>query len=416
MKKIILRNVIAIILVTFSTSCRKALTSADTTHPIVLPANGVSVVTASNRFAFNFFQKTLQQDSINSNKLISPLSIYTALNMVYNGANAATKDSMSAALQLSGINISDLNNVCKVLINQLPSEDKKVQFSIANSIWYDQSNFQPLPAFLQTINNYYNASVQALNFSDASATGTINKWVAQKTNNKIPTIIDRINPGDLMYLINAIYFNGAWQSAFKTSDTYNDVFHLQDGSTSSVPFMHQRMAAKFFTDSTLSMVELPYGGGKSYSMYVVLPNTEQSVYNFASSLNADMLASDISQMYTTTLNITLPKWEYTYSIDDMNPELALLGMNITLHPGADFSNMYKASQVQPYISRAIHKAYIKVDEQGTEAAAATAVGMGFTAVMNPAAIKADHPFLYAIIEKQTGTIVFMGIVNDPLRK
>ena len=387
---------------------------SDNTNTILLPVDGSTVINANNRFAFDFFNATLSQDPENNNKLISPLSIYLALSMVYNGADNATKDSIAHTLQISGLDINSLNSVCNALITQLPKEDNKVQLDIANSIWYRQNSYSPFASFLDIIKTNYDASVQALNFDDPSSVKTINNWVAQKTNNKIPTIIQNISSDDLMYLINAIYFKGSWKYAFKTSDTYNDVFHLQDGSTKSVPFMKRKMTSEMVSNSNFSMIELPYGGGKSFSMYIMKPaDTRESLTTFASSINENILIDAISKMDSTSIELQIPKWEYSYEVKDMKPELSKLGMGIAFGGNADFSKLYDPSQVKVYITKAIHKTYIKVNEEGTEAAAVTAIGAGMTSVSQPSIFRLDHPFLYAIIEKQTGAVLFLGMVNDP---
>lgn len=400
-------------------SCKKSNpVPSDNTNIIVLPADGTSVINANNRFAFDFFNAAIIQDPADNNKLISPLSIYMALAMVYNGADNATKDSIAHTLQVSGLDIHNLNTVCKALISQLPNEDNKVQLNIANSIWYRQNSYQPFTTFLDIIQNNFNASIQGLNFDEPNAVNTINNWVAQKTSNKIPKILESISSGDLMYLINAIYFNGAWKYAFKTSDTYNDVFHLQDGSTKSVPFMKLKITSAMYSNSDFSMIELPYGGGKSYSMYILKPaDAQQSLNTFAASLNENILNDAISKMDSATVELEMPKWEYSYEIKDMKPQLSKLGMGIAFGNGADFSKLYDPSQVKVYISKAIHKTYIKVDEEGTEAAAATAIGISFvTSIPSIPVFKLDHSFLYSIIEKQTGAVLFLGMVNDPAAK
>jgi len=386
----------------------------DETQSVILPSNGPEIINANNHFAFAFFKATLAQDTLNNNKLISPLSIYLALSMVYNGADNATKDSIAQTLQLSGIDINNLNSVCQALISQLPKEDNKVQMNIANSVWYRQNSFPPLASFLDILQNNFQASAQGLNFNDPSSVNTINDWVSQKTNNKIPTIIQRIDPSDLMYLINAVYFNGSWQHGFKTSDTYNDNFYLQKGTTKSVPFMQQEIKANIFRDSTFSMVELPYGSGKSFSMYILKPsNQEESISGFASSLNENILTNAISKMDSSTVELQMPKWEYSYEVQDMRPELSMLGMGIAFGNNADFSKIYGTTPTNVYISKAIHKTYIKVDEVGTEAAAVTAIGFTTTAIQLSQVFKLDHPFLYAIIEKQTGAVLFLGMLNEP---
>ncbi len=156
-------------------SCKKTNPNlTDHTSTILLPADGTSVINANNQFAFDFFRRTLTQDPANNNKLISLLSIYLALSMVYNGADNATKDSIAKALQLSGIDINSLNSVCKELISQLPKEDNKVQLDMANSIWYRQNSFQPLHSFLNTIQASYSTSIKGLNFDNPSSVNTIN--------------------------------------------------------------------------------------------------------------------------------------------------------------------------------------------------------------------------------------------------
>src|SRR6185437_9163375 len=386
----------------------------DETQSVILPSNGREVINANNHFAFAFFKATLAQDTLNNNKLISPLSIYLALSMVYNGADNATKDSIAQTLQLSGIDINGLNSVCQALMSQLPKEDNKVQMNVANSIWYRQNSFQPLASFLDILQNSFQASVKGLNFNDPSSVNTINDWVSQKTNNKIPTIIQKIDPSDLMYLINAICFNGEWQHGFKTADTHNDNFYLQNGSTRNVPYMYQEIKANIFQDSSFSMIELPYGNGKSSSMYILKPaGIEESLKTFASSLNENILTNAMSKMDSLTVELQMPKWEYSYDVQDMEPELSMLGMGIAFGDKADFSKIYDPAQTKVYISKAIHKTYIKVDEAGTEAAAATAIGITTTAIQLPQVFKLDHPFLYAIIEKQTGAVLFLGMVNEP---
>jgi serpin B len=218
-----------------------------------------------------------------------------------------------------------------------------------------------------------------------------------------------------MYLINAIYFKGGWQYAFNASSTVNGTFNLQDGSTANVPFMKQSITTNVYYGNKFRMIELPYGGGNSFSMYILdNPNGTQNnpvnINQFAASLSASGLTTAISAMQKSTVTLVMPKWEYSYSQDDFRPELATLGMGIALGSAADFSKMYN---VPVYISKAIHKTYIKVDEEGTTAAAVTAIGISLTDVPQVNGFTLDHPFVYVIAEKQTGTILFTGILNDP---
>ncbi len=218
-------------------SCRKSSPSPNITHTLELPAGSQDVIAAGNQFAMNFFATVLQSDTPGNNKLISPLSIDMALSMLYNGAGGATRDSMALALRLAGIPVDQLNAVNEALISQLPGEDSKVTFSIANSLWYRQNGTQPLPSYLDTIGADYSGYLKALDFVDPSSISTINSWVAGKTHNRIPSIIDKLSPETIMVLVNAIYFNGPWNFDVKTSNTNNQSFTLPDGSVKSVPTM-----------------------------------------------------------------------------------------------------------------------------------------------------------------------------------
>ena len=391
-------------------SCTKP-NEPDVVKNIDLPQNGVAVAAAGNQFAFDFFHQALQNDPSETNKLISPLSIYLALSMAYNGANNATRDSMKHALRLDNINIEDLNKTCKALIEQLPAADNKINLSIANSIWYNQSK-QPLQTFLTTIHDYFHATVSPLNFASTDAVNTINKWVADNTRQKITSIIDKIDANALMFLINAIYFKGDWQYQFDKNATNPSPFYLAGNTSVSTPFM--RLSAKglnYYQDNTLQMVQLPYGGG-NFSMYILLPVNRASLIGFASQIDAASFQTLKSKLHESDVNLFLPKFKYSYSIRNMKPPLAKLGMNIAFSDYADFSKMYNVSG---QITDAIHKTFIEIDEEGTEAAAVTAIGIGVTSVTPgaPVTMIADRPFMYIIAEKSSNIVLFTGIVKNP---
>lgn len=403
------------ILITCTTllSCHKSNPNPTPANyePLSLPANGTAVIDASNDFAIRMFRATLSIDAVDNNKLVSPLSIYTALSMVYNGAAGSTRDSMTHTLALNGIDIGMLNAVNKAMMEGLSHEDSKVQLSVANSIWYNTIQPKPLPSFLDSVNKNYHATIQGLNFGDPASAKTINSWVSQQTNNKITKIIDATSADDLMWLINAVYFNGAWKFVFKTSDTRNDLFHLSGGTTTSVAFMNQTATVPSYAAPGFNMIELPYGSGNAFCMDLLLPkDATRSIRDFALTLDRPALSKAVTGLDSNSFNIFLPKWEYRYNIDNMRPHLGMLGMDIAFGDAADFSNMYPGA----VISQAIHKTYIKVSEEGTEAAAVTAISFTITSALpGPGTIKFDHPFVYLIREKQTGAILFMGIVADP---
>ena len=393
-------------------SCRKSQQNTTNDTPLDLPAGSAAVTSAVNQFALNSWRQTLQIEPAETNILISPLSISLALDMTYNGAAGATADSMAAALQLSGIPLSELNAVSHAILQQIPKEDSKVQLSIANAIWYRQTGPQPAAAFLDTISKSYQGAAQGLDFSNPSAITTINNWVARNTENKIPQIVQSIAPSEIMFLVNALYFNGAWLHGFQTSATQPDEFHLSNGNTVNVPFMNAQVSLAMHSDSTFTVVELPYGSGKAFDMYLLLPKANtQPINTFAATLDATTLENTIAGLDTQQITLSMPKWEYSYSVNNMEAELAALGMGIAFGNDANFTTMYPSGSTA--ISRVIHKTYIQVSETGTVAAAATGVVIMTSAPPPPPLIKFDHPFVYLIREKQTGLILFIGIVNDP---
>lgn len=378
-----------------------------------LPENADQIIGAQNQFAFQLFKEVLKRDNSNANKLISPLSVYMALGMTYNGAAGKTRDAMQKALQLKNISTDLLNETHQQLIEGLPGEDSKVDINIANSIWYRNDKYQPLAAFLHITKNSYQAQIKNVDFRDNETLKQINNWVASATRQKIKKIIDKIDSTDLMFLINAIYFNGQWKYKFDKSETEAKTFHTITGDVQT-PFMTQKGTFRYGRNSVLQIIELPYGSG-DFNMYILLPDESVSLKQLTSSLNVKVFNDYLSTLDSTALRLDIPKWKYRYTIKNMKPELADLGMRIAFSRQADFSDMYPR-EARAYISRVIHKTYIEVDEKGTEAAAVTLVGMAYaTSALppQPLTVKVNRPFLYLITEKSSGSILFLGEVNNP---
>jgi serpin B len=398
-------GVFLMVLCLASVSCKKNAQQPDVLKPVVLPANATGIIQSNTDFAFDFLHSVLQNDKTPTNKLVSPLSIYIALSMLYNGANGATLDSIQYALRLNNAGAAYLNKTCKALLQQLPFSDNEVNLSIANSIWYDQS-LQPLQSFLNINDSFYNAQVQGLNYSDPSSVNTVNNWVSSKTNGRITKIIDQLTSN--LYLINAVYFKGSWKTAFDQSKTVKAQFTTAAGTNESVPFMSLTHTFNYLANDTAQMVQLPYGGG-DFNMFVLLPATNYTATQLASFLNSGTFSSWQSRMDSMSVQLSIPKFQYSYGISNMQPELSDMGMGIAFTHSADLTRIYlQGAQV----SQAIHKTWINVDETGTEAAAVTAIGI-ITTVARDNTMIVNHPFLYVIQEKSSGVILFIGIVNDP---
>lgn len=368
------------------------------------------VTKAQNDFSFKLFGLVVKADHSLSNKMISPLSIYQDLSMVYNGTAGKTREAMQKALQLNDMDTALLNTTSRMLFSLLAQADTAVQIDMVNSIWY-REDLHPLSSFLNINNTYYNAEIQPADFSNPQTINLINGWVADHTQQKIKSIIDHINPADVMFLINAIYFNGKWQKNFDPKHTRKRTFYTAS-KTEQVSFMYREARYNYAQASTLQIVELPYGNG-SFSMYVLLPAKGGDIHTLIDSLNASYFSDITNQMDSTKVKLFLPKWEASYTVNDLIPQLTDMGMGIAFGPQADFTGMYQKRDIQ--ISSVVHKSYIKVDEEGTEAAAATSIGMRLTAAMpdHTPVMDVNRPFVYIITENRTNSILFLGVVNNP---
>ena len=366
---------------------------------------------ADNAFTFNLFKSVQAANSNGANLFTSPLSVSMALGMTSNGANGATRDAINSTLGFSGFSQDEANGYFNKLITGLPKVDPNTNLNIANSIWYRQG-FTVSSKFLQTDSAYFHAKIAALDFSNPSSAGTINNWVSNQTNGKIPSIVDQISSDDVMYLINAIYFKSQWQSKFDPSQTHQQAFYLTNNSTVQASFMQGKIAYSLYRASSVSanVIELPYINDQ-FSMVIVEPYGSTSVNDIIANLDTATWHSWMSGLATQNGEVIMPKFKFSYSIL-LNNALEQLGMGIAFGNAADFTGINPAGGLQ--ITKVQHKAFVEVDETGTEAAAATSVVIGLSAVLNPPTLTIDHPFLFVIREVKTGLILFAGTMNNPV--
>jgi serine protease inhibitor len=371
-----------------------------TSLPRTLTESESKIIAGNNEFAFDLF-RTGNLAQHKANVFISPLSASMALGMTANGADGATYDEMHAALRLSGATREDVGSGYKSLIAMLRGLDPGTDFSIANSIWYEQA-FPFHASFLDESKLYFDARVQALDFANPSAVTTINSWVSEHTNNRIPEILDNIAKEEVMFLVNAIYFKGIWQKQFDKSKTVDAPFRAADGTTATVPMMWRGKGVRHTATAEYSAVDLPYGNS-AFTMTVVLPNGD--IDAFAESFNQAKWNSLVSSLAESDLEVYLPRFRMEWK-RELNDDLQQLGMRLALTPGAaDFTRMSPRG-LDLFITRVVQKTFVDVDEKGTEAAAATMVGIGVTSL--PPSFRADRPFLVVIRERFSGTILFIG--------
>lgn len=382
-----------------------------TALPRALTSQEQRLIEADNRFAIKLLrQVTAATRDTLENLFISPLSVAMALGMTYNGAAGTTEEAMRATLELEGMTRAEVNTAYHDLIAMLRGLDPGVRFTIANSIWYrEEYTFEQ--TFLDTVRTSYDARVEALDFSAPGAATTINDWVSQATSGLIRDIVPSPIPQDeWMYLINAIYFKGDWTQQFDRARTQNRPFHRSDGAIVSVPSMtHGReVTVRAHRDAAVQVLDLPYAG-QAFTMTVVLPHEPATIDDFVASLTSEAWNTWIAALDSTRSHVYLPKFRLENDLA-LIPTLGALGMGIAFGDFADFSRMY-APPPTLVITSVKHKTYVNVDEEGTEAAAATAVGVGPTSL--PPTIEIDRPFVFALRENLSGTILFMGVIRHP---
>lgn len=382
---------------------------------VIVPQKGIDLVlnateqhqaTADNAFTFNLFKTVRSASTDGKNLFISPLSVSFALGMTSNGAKGATLEAIRNTLGFNAFTQADMNSYYNKLITDLPKLDPQTTLKIANSIWYRQG-FSVLPQFISTDSAYFHAKVQSLNFNDPSSANTINSWVNNQTNGKIPAIVDQIDDSDVMFLINAIYFKSVWNSKFDASQTRPGPFYLPDVSTVQADMMKgDKINYNLYSDQNVTVLELPYIN-KKYSMVIVEPSPNKVL------LNLDTLTWNgwMGKLAANSGPVIMPKFKFTYNIL-LNNALGSLGMGNAFSDAADFTGINPAGNL--HITKVLHKAYVAVDESGTEAAAATSVSIGLTSAEGPPTITIDHPFIFVIREMKTGLILFAGTVNNPL--
>jgi serine protease inhibitor len=367
------------------------------------------LIEADNRFAFKLFREISRQEG-DSNIFISPLSAAMALGMTYNGAAGSTQVAMQEVLELQGMGLQEVNESYRSLIDLLRNLDPRVEFLLANSIWYRQG-YPIEQEFLDLNREYFDAEVAALDFSSPAAPGTINAWVRENTANRIDSIVvGPISPLTVMYLINAIYFKGDWVYQFDRNLTMSAPFMLKDGSETLVPMMSHGGKVEIGINWADGVVlgDIAYGGG-AYSMTVLLPTTASDIDSLVTRLTQENWDRWIAGLGSTEIEVQLPKFTLEYAIT-LNDVLTALGMGIAFDPGrADFSRMYAGGGV--YIDSVVQKTFVDVNEEGTEAAAVTSVVVGRSSAGTSFVV--DRPFLFVIRERYSGAIMFMGKILDP---
>lgn len=403
-----MKTLFILFLVTFSfTACEKI----DEDPVFEYTKKSAEVISTNNNFGLEMLQTIIQSED-KKNLLISPASISLALGMAYNGAETSTKEAFEEILNYEGLTREEVNNISMDLIHTLVTNVKDNTLEIANSIWYHQ-DFPVLQNFIDINQLYFDAEVKELDFSKASSVDEINKWVKDNTHDKIEKIIEDLSPEARMVLINALYFNCLWEIEFDKDETKKEVFYNEDQRPyGEVDMMTTESSFNYASNDDFTAVELPYKNDK-FSMHLFLPASGTTVDDLIEKLDGEIW-NDWLDKYEMKdeVQVVLPKFKFDYE-REMGPDLIDMGLGVAFTGDADFSGI---SEIPLFISRVIHKTYIDVNEEGTEAAAVTAVVFELTSVNpdgGPIIVRFDRPFLFAITENSSKSIVFVGKMMEP---
>ena len=369
-----------------------------------------SLVGSMNDFSFDFYDQIIEKE--NGNIFFSPYSIFVALSMAYEGSDGNTSIEFEDVLNFKQNNSESLGSFGKIY-NLLNQNQDGYKISTANAFWAHK-DYTFLDSYLGLLENFYMADANELDFSkNVEAAETINLWIEEKTNNKIKDMIDANMLSDFTKLVltNAIYFKGLWAQPFDPDSTYEADFQIKEDEIVKVDMMTSDSDSRFnYTENEdLKVLKLNYWGNK-LSMVIILPN-ENNITKAEAQINAKNLSNWNSDFVETEIKVELPKFKFERKYDLIN-YLRELGINDAFSPGiADFSKMDGTNSL--FIGKALHQSFVEVNEEGTEAAAATAIIMELTAMPDEKFFIADHPFIFLIQHEETGAILFMGKVTDP---
>ncbi len=376
-------------------------------EPIVLELN--EKPDTDNAFALKLFQTTYDL-SEEPNVFLSPLSMSMALGMTLNGAKGNTLEEMKDALEATDYTMEEINEYSKSLREALVAVDPSTTLSIANSIWL-HNDLNVEDAFITVNQQHYDAAIETLDFNDPSSLERINNWVSDKTNNKIPKIIDELSEEAKICLVNAIYFKGVWRSDFDKNDTKKEDFYTEENvSMGKVDMMRQTSHYGYSDDENCRYLEMAYGNW-AYNMIVMLPNEGKTLNDVIMNLDSETWDNAMI-MNAYEVNLQLPRFSAECEHEMHESVLPEMGMKLPFSNDADFSGITGDKSLK--ISRVIHKTYIDVNEEGSEAAASTGV-VGGTGSPPPGTVidyVVNRPFAFAIRENSTGVILFIGKIGE----
>ncbi|QRR04276.1 serpin family protein [Dyadobacter sandarakinus] len=383
---------------------------SDQVNPVEIPAE---ISNATTDFAFDFFGQVRQAEAGNPNIFVSPLSLHMALGMLLNGAENETAAQLASTLKADSVSVEKLNDAYKTLISKLPAADSRVILGLANSAWYDKNQISVAQPYQQLLKDRFDAQISGIPF-DGNAADKINQWADDKTRGKIKKVINAIDPGQVMFLLNALYFKGDWRYKFDRDKTIDTPFRLENGTTKNVKMMYISNDFAAMPGSRYSAVKLPYGNGQ-FSMTLIIPRGSVTIGDVLSEITAnDWKTLQSTGMYKHKARVGLPRFALNYNVK-LNSTLENMGMKRIFTPQAQFGKITTTASL--FVDFIKQDTYLGIDEQGTEAAAVTTIGISTTS-MGPDGLEyiCDRPFGLVISEETSKTILFMGQIKNPESK
>lgn len=366
---------------------------------------------ANEDFAIGLYLQILKENA-DKNIVVSPLSIATALAVVYNGASGGTEKALGNLLCLAGMNVEEINRAYDLFLSDIKKPDPKVDISIANSVWTGKDR-KFREDFIKKISVHYEANAKNIDFNSSEAVEQINRWVNEKTKGKISEIVDESIKDSILLIINAMYFKGIWREVFEEGMTKEDAFYLTNGREKRVHLMFQEGRYNYLENEKFQAISLPYGHGR-IGMYIFLPDKKANMKDFYKLLNQKNWRDWMSHFKKRQGRIGLPRFREEYGAD-LNKVLSALGMQTAFSPGhANFERIFR-NEENIFISRIKHKTYIEVNEKGTEAGASAAIEMlkEELPTENPFTMIINRPFFFVIRDNESGMPLFMGSILEP---
>jgi len=372
-----------------------------------LPPKTHTVIQSNNNFGINLFRETALSE--NGNLMLSPLSASTALSMLLNGCDSETYNQIRDMLGYQDMSLGEINESYQSLVTQLLSLDPEIRLAIANAIWYRQG-FEVKSPFLQSMDSDYNAKIAALDFASPGAVSTINQWAGDNTNGKITKVLEEIDPAAVMFLMNALYFKGTWTYQFDKSQTAPLPFKPDNGSSQVVDMMKGKFPYRMVYTDDYTVAELNYGQ-QNFVMDIIVPQNTLSEYlaGFTGESWSEITARLDAITTPADADIIMPKFKFEFE-KILNDQLAALGMTDAFN--ANLADLSRISDADIFVNFVKQNTFVDVNEEGTEAAAVTTIGIDVTSM--PMEFIVDKPFIFAIRERLSNTLLFIGKVEMPV--